>query len=187
MRCKKGTHKKSKTRCFNKNDKVVATRPGKCPKKSRKISKTRCFNKETDEEFNPRRQNIHHLPPDVLNRIHLFNMGAETTNRHILPNQFANASRINLQDPTFVRDMIRRMILDNYRGDHPSLLSPDEFKEKIKNMYRRNGLRPIPLTAEEERELARLDAELNNQLLIADELFDNLNEDQLAEMEQFEN
>ncbi len=186
MRCKRGTHKKSKTRCFNKNDKVVTKRPGKCPKKSRKVSKTRCFDKDTDEEINARRQTIHDLPPDVLNRIHLFNMGAETNNSNIAPNQFANATRLNLQDPNFVRTMIRRLIRENYNGDPPPLLSPDEFKEYVKSIYNKNGLRPIPLTAEEEQELNRLDTELNAQLELADRLFGDLNEDELEEMNQFE-
>jgi hypothetical protein len=185
MKCKKGTHKKSKTRCFDKNDKVVMKRPGKCPKSLTKRSKTRCFHKETDEEH-PRHQTIRDLPPDVLNRVHLFNMGVETDNRQITANQFANASRLNLQNPTFVRNMVQRMILDNYRGDYPPLLSPDEFKDRIKNMYRKNKLRPIPLTPEEEREVQRLENELNEQLDLSDQMFDNLTEEEIAEMNQFE-
>jgi hypothetical protein len=179
MKCKRGSRKKSKTRCFDKDDNVVVKRTGKCPPRSRKISKTRCFDKDDIEIYRTRA--IHRLPSDALNRIHAFNMSTETTS-DLTPNRFANASRLNLQNPSFVSNMVRNLILDNYhREPVPPLLSPAEFKEKLKRIYRKNKVRPIPLTPEEERELNRLEDELNENLNVY-----TMTEADLDELDDFE-
>jgi len=184
MKCK-GSRKKSKTRCFDEHDNVVTRRTGKCPPRSRKISKTRCFDKN-DKEIHKRTRAIHTLPSDALNRIHSFNMGTETT-LDLTPNRFASASRLNLQDPSFVHTMVRSLILDNYhRNPVPPLLSPDEFKDQLKRIYRKNKVRPIPLTQEEERELNRLEDELNENLNESDQLIGNMTEAELNELDEFE-
>ena len=77
---------------------------------------------------------------------------------------------------------ILRMIHENYNGDEPALLTPDEFVEHVRQMYLLNGQQPIPLTYEEKSELYRLQAETDS-LLRRDY---HLTAEEFAEMAKFE-
>ena len=77
---------------------------------------------------------------------------------------------------------ILRMIHENYNGNEPALLTPDEFVEHVRQMYLLNGEEPIPLTYEEKSELRRLQEKTDR--LLGQEY--HFTEEELAEMAQFE-
>jgi len=172
MKCN-GSRKKSKPRCFDKDSK----NPRKCPPKTSR----RSFYKDTVYTGGT----FETLPSEILNRIHLFNMGTETTNSNIRANQFAATSKVNLQNPTFITNMVDKMITDNCNPANYMYLPPEEFKEYLKNIYRRHGLRPISLTDVEEARINAYDTAFQVELQGINELLDAMTEEEEAEMNEF--